>query len=104
MTDVKCFVLKGNPTTFMGEFVESENDFQYVVKTPVMIMLIPPRTPEEGTSVSFVPFLQFTDEFKTGVTFHRADVLTIAEPVTELRNQYSSIFGSGIVLASGLPK
>ncbi len=102
MGEVKCFMLKGTAQSLMGEFCDAEDDFHYVVKHPVMIMLIPPRGAEDSLSVSFIPFLQFTEEFKTGVTFSRADVSLITTPIADLRNQYSSIFGSGIVLASSL--
>lgn len=99
---VQCVTLKANIGTILAEILPSDNDFQLVLKNPVMVLLVPPRNPEDGAAVSFSPFLQFTEEFKTGVAIHRSDVLTVTTPITELLNQYNSIFGSGIVLASSL--
>ena len=54
--------------------------------------------------MGFVPFLEFSQEFKTGIDFPIADVLTINTPVVELENEYNKIFGSGITIASAIPK
>jgi signal recognition particle receptor subunit beta len=67
-----------------------------------MILMVPPRDKEDGAAVTFSPFLQFVEEFRTGVKINRSDVLTVNTPVKEVLNQYNSIFGSGIVLASSL--
>lgn len=104
MADVKCLTMKGVMNTLMAQMSESENDFEYVITNPVMVVVIPPRSASDSSSVAFTPFLNYTDEFGTGIRIHRSDVLTITTPVAELLNQYNSVFGSGIVLASGLLK
>jgi hypothetical protein len=54
--------------------------------------------------LGFAPFLQFAKEFETGIMIEREDVLCICEPITELENQYNQVFGSGIQIASVIPK
>jgi hypothetical protein len=104
MGEVKCLTMKGVMNTIMAEICDTENDFEIVVKNPVMVIVIPPRTSSDSSSVAFTPFLNYTEEFGTGINIHRSDVLTTTTPVVELLNQYNSVFGSGIVLASGLTK
>lgn len=104
MSDVKCVTMKGVMNTMMAQICDSDNDFEVVVKHPVMVMLVPSRDRSESSSIAFTPFLNYTEEFETGIKIHRSDILTMTTPVVELLNQYNSIFGSGIVLASGLTK
>jgi hypothetical protein len=59
---------------------------------------------DQGANMAFVPFLQFSNEFKTGIKIRMGDVLCITTPMIELENQYSKLFGSGIQIASTLPK
>jgi hypothetical protein len=54
--------------------------------------------------MGFVPFLEFSEEFKKGIVIHYDDVLCITNPVVELQNQYNQYFGSGIQIASAIPK
>ena len=54
--------------------------------------------------MGFVPFLEYTEEFKTGIEFNKSDILTINSPVRELENEYNRLFGSGIEIASSIPK
>ena len=62
------------------------------------------QNPQGG--IAFAPFLEFCEEWKSGVEVELFDVLTINTPVVELRNQYNTVFGSGIQIASAnqLPK
>jgi len=74
------------------------------VKLPVQVVSVPPQGPNEGPKVVFSPFIEFADEFRTGFTFKNEDILMISTPVRELANQYSKMFGSGIEIASVIPK
>ena len=61
--------------------------------------------PQNGQPMmGFVPFLEYTEEFKTGIEFNKSDILTINTPVRELENEYNRLFGSGIEIASAIPK
>ena len=54
--------------------------------------------------MAFAPFLEFAEEFRTGITISRDDVLCVTTPMRELENQYNQVFGSGIQIASAIPK
>jgi hypothetical protein len=72
------------------------------IKYPVQVVSVPPRAASEASSIAFVPFLEFCEEFKTGIQIAREDILCTNKPVIELENQYNSIFGSGIQIAKSL--
>lgn len=71
------------------------------LKSPVQVVM---QATKDGPVVGFVPFLEYSEEFKTGITISENDILCITTPVTELVNQYNQIFGSGIQIASVIPK
>lgn len=76
--------------TLMGDFTEKMSG-GYIVDTPVMVNM------GQG-QVGLIPFLALTTASK--VTLSEADINfgEIFEPTPEIRNHYSSQFGSGIVL------
>lgn len=80
-----------------------EGDVAFL-KQPVQVVSVPPRSQNEQPSLAFVPFLEFSQEFKTGIHIHEDDVLCVTTPIVELENQYNQIFGSGIEIASSIPK
>lgn len=79
----------------MGEI--EENALTYKVKKPVQVVMQPSK---EGTSMAFIPFLMFADEFESGIEFKKEDILCVLTPMTDLLNQYSQTFGTGIQIAS----
>ena len=88
----------------MGEVTESTKESSVTVKQPVQVVSVPPRSATDPGSVAFSPFLEYADEFKTGFKINSSDILIISTPVRELENQYNQIFGSGIQIASSIPK
>jgi len=76
--------------TIMGDFEEKMSG-GWVVSDPVMVSATP-------QSVGLFPFLAITES--KSVTISEADINfgEIFEPALELRNHYSSQFGSGIQL------
>lgn len=88
----------------MGDVTESTKESFITVKQPVQVVSVPPRSANDPGSVAFSPFLEYADEFKTGFKINSSDVLIISTPVRELENQYNQIFGSGIQIASAIPK
>lgn len=74
---------------------------RYKIKKPTQVVTQPTK---DGPMLGFAPFLQFAKEFETGIMIEREDVLCICEPITELENQYNQVFGSGIQIASVIPK
>lgn len=86
----------------MGNVIdEVENDY-VTIKEPVQVVQIPPRAANDSGSIAFSPFLDYSNEFRTGIRINRSDILTTTTPVLELENQYNSIFGSGIQIAKTL--
>jgi hypothetical protein len=96
---LKLITFKTNHT-ILGDVTE-EKDFVYI-KQSVQVIHIPPKDREEYSGIAFSPFMEFSEEFKTGIKLQKSDILTICTPITELINQYNKIFGSGIQIASSL--
>lgn len=95
---IKLVTFKTNQTV-IGTI--DTDDKKITIKEPVQVVVQPGK---DGPMMGFVPFLEFSQEFKTGIQFPLVDVLTINTPVVELENEYNKIFGSGITIASSIPK
>jgi hypothetical protein len=96
---VKLITFKTNQTIIAS--VVAENDERITVKETVQVIVQPSK---DGPMMGFSPFLEYAQEFKTGISFDVSDILCITSPVTELENEYSKLFGSGIQIASSIPK
>jgi len=96
---VKLITLKTNHT-LIGE-VDEEGNFNVKIKQPVQVVVQPTK---DGPMMGFVPFVDFSEDFKTGFTISNSDILFTSLPVRELENQYNKMFGSGIEIASSIPK
>ena len=96
----KLLTLKTNHT-ILAEVI-SEDNISFKVKNPVQVVTIPPRSQTDSGGIAFSPFLEYSQEFKTGIEIKNSDVLTVTTPIVELENQYNSIFGSGIQIAKTL--
>ena len=83
----------------MGDLTETSSMF--IISKPVQVVMQPTK---DGASMGFVPFVQFCDEWKTGIVIKKDDVLFESTPVIELINQYNDMFGSGIQIATSIPK
>ena len=68
----------------MGDVTETSSMF--IISKPVQVVM------------------QFCDEWKTGITIKKDDILFESTPVLELTNQYNDMFGSGIQIATSIPK
>jgi len=96
---VKLITFKTNQTIIAS--VVFENDERITVKETVQVIVQPSK---DGPMMGFSPFLEYAQEFKTGISFDVSDILCITSPVIELENEYSKLFGSGIQIASSIPK
>lgn len=97
--NVKLVTLKTNHT-LLAE-VDCTDDNQVVLKQPVQLVIQPTK---DGPMMGFNPFLDYAEEFLTGIKVSMDAVLTINTPTIELVNQYNKVFGSGIQIASHIPK
>ncbi len=73
----------------------------FKIKQPVQVIVQPTK---EGPMMGFSPFLDYTEEFNLGIEINKSDVLCVTTPSRELENQYNQVFGSGIQIASAIPK
>jgi hypothetical protein len=95
---IKLITFKTNHTILAKTEVVGE---QVTIKEPVQVIMQPSK---DGPVIAFAPFLEFSQDFKTGIKFSMQDVLCITLPMVELENQYNELFGSGIQIASTIPK
>lgn len=95
---LKLITFKTNHTILADAELKGDH---IIVKQPVQVVMQPTK---EGPMMGFGPFLEYCEEFKTGIEIDAADVLCVTTPVTELQNQYNQVFGSGIQIASAIPK
>jgi len=98
---LKLITFKTNHT-ILGDVVEAIS-FS-IIKYPVQVVSVPPQGPNEPSSIAFSPFVEYAEEFRTGFKIKNEDILMISTPVKEVMNQYSKIFGSGIQIATSIPK
>lgn len=96
---IKLLTFKTNQT-ILGH-IDCTTDDEIVIKKPVQVVVQPSK---EGPMIGFAPFLEYAQEFATGIKFPADTVLCITTPVVELENQYNQVFGSGIQIASAIPK
>ena len=80
--------------------VEKTSPTEYKIKKPVQVVV---QATKDGPMMGFAPFLEYCEEFSTGITIPADTVLCITSPVRELENQYNQTFGSGIQIASSIP-
>jgi hypothetical protein len=95
----KLITLKTTQTLMADIDCTDEN--QVILKNPVQVIVQPGK--DGSPMMGFAPFLEFADEFKTGIKITMDNVLCITTPVRELENQYSKMFGVGIQIASSIP-
>ena len=100
---IKLITFKTNHT-ILGDVDEQLsnklfNDFK--IKKPVQVVVQPTK---EGPMMGFAPFLDYAEEFVSGIELNKNDVLCVTTPSRELENQYNQVFGSGIQIASAIPK
>jgi hypothetical protein len=96
---IKLVTFKTNHT-ILAEVDCTKND-ELVLREPVQVIMQPTK---EGPMMAFAPFLEYCEEFNTGIKITMDNVLCITTPSRELENQYNKVFGSGIQIASVIPK
>jgi hypothetical protein len=99
---IKLITFKTNHTILaqIDEHLETKSD-SFKVKQPVQVIVQPTK---EGPMMGFAPFLDYAEEFNTGIELNKVDILCVTTPSRELQNQYNQVFGSGIQIASAIPK
>lgn len=95
----KLVTFKTNHTILAN--IDCVDDDTVILKEPVQVVVQPTQ---QGPMVGFAPFLEYAEEFNTGIKINMDNVLCITTPSRELENQYNKMFGSGITIASSIPK
>ena len=100
MSDIKLVTFKTSLINIIGEVSEA---FSVVtIKQPCQVVM--QNSQDTGqVSVGFVPMLVISDEWSTGITIPKSEVLVITTPILDIRNKYSEAFGSGFTIARNMP-
>lgn len=98
---IKLVTFKTNHTIMADVEVKGG---EVIIKKPVQVVSVPPSAQNQQGGIAFSPFVEYAREFETGFNVNMSDVLMISTPVTELENQYNHVFGSGIQIATTIPK
>ena len=96
---IKLVTLKTNQT-ILAE-IDCTGEKEISMKEPVQVII---QNTKDGPMMGFAPFLDYAEEFNTGIKISMDDVLCLTTPSRELQNQYNKMFGSGITIASTIPK
>ena len=96
MNDIKLITFS-TQQTIIAKVIETDNT--YVIKNPVQVIAVPPRSANDTGGVGFAPYLAYCEEFDKGIIIKKDDVFCVTTPVLDLVNQYNRMFGSGIEIA-----
>jgi len=96
---IQLVTLKTNHT-LIGD-VDYNGGNTITIKEPLQVVIQP--TKDSSSSVMFMPFVEYAQEFKTGFKISMNDVLMLSTPVQDLEDNYRQLF-SRIQIASTLPK
>jgi len=97
---IKCLTFKTHQTIIWE--VLDEGDVGVLVKNPVQVISVPPRSANDPGGVGFAPYLAFVEEFDKGIRLEHADILTINTPVDDLLAQYRRMFSRIEIAPAGL--
>ena len=75
---LKLLTFKTNQT-ILGEVTETLNS--WMVKQPVQVIVQPTK---EGPMMGFSPYLEFAEEFKTGIDIPKDVVQSVTTPIIDL--------------------
>ena len=100
MSETLCITFKTHQT-IIGEVTQQDGD-ALIVKNPVQVISVPPRSTNDPGGVGFAPYLAFVEEFDKGIRLERSDVLTINTPVSDLMENYRKMFSRIEIAPAGL--
>ena len=98
--NIKCITFKTHQT-IIAEVLD-EGDVGVLVKNPVQVISVPPRSANDPGGVGFAPYLAFVEEFDKGITIKNEDILTINTPVDDLLENYRKMFSRIEIAPPGL--
>lgn len=84
----------------LGKVEDSVTQLKF--SNPCVLQLVPSRSNPDQIGMALLPYASYAKD--QTIFIDKGSVVWEQEPVDELRNQYNSIFGNGIVLAKSLVK
>lgn len=85
--NVKAITFRRGGTIIADLLEEGEN-----VKFSRPVETILNKTEDGEFYMTFIPFLHFTEESKTGISVPKEDIMTINTPIQQVINHYHSAF------------
>lgn len=82
----------------VDEIANQLNQLKFV--KPCILQLVPSRNNPEQVGMALIPYASYAKDHT--IMVDKDSVVWEQEPMDEVRNQYNSIFGNGIVLAKSL--
>ena len=79
----------------IGDITESHGEV--TIKKPCYIQIVPSRANPEQPAMALMPYAAYTKDHKVIVDI--GNIVWVEEPMTDLYNNYNSMFGSGLVMA-----
>lgn len=96
---IKCYQLM-NGQDIIGEVVEDGNEI--TLRNPAAIHMVPSQSGGTSFGIALMPYAPYAEFNK--ITIFKDKVSIVFDPTTELRNNYSKLFGSGIEIANVMPR
>jgi hypothetical protein len=97
---IKCITFKTHQT-IIAELLD-QGEIGVLVKNPVQVISVPPRSANDPGGVGFAPYLAFVEEFDKGIVLKNEDILTINTPVGDLLENYRRMFSKIEIAPAGL--
>ena len=95
---IKCYQLM-NGQDIMGEVTVDE--LTITMRNPAAIHLVPSQSGGTSFGIALMPYAPYAEFNK--ITIFRDKISIEFDPTTELQNNYSKMFGSGIEIANVMP-
>ena len=81
----------------IGEVTESNGSI--TIKKPCVLQIVPSRTNPEQPAMGLFPYAAYVESHT--ITLKEDSIVWKEDPLKELYNQYNSVFGNGLVVATG---
>ena len=100
MSNIKLITFNTQQTIIAEIVDEGENGI--VIKNPVQVIAVPPRSANDQGGVGFAPYLAYTEEFDKGITIKTSQVFCTTTPVADLLEQYRRMFSRIEIAPAGI--
>lgn len=97
---IKLLTFKGLQTVIatVNDYFTVENKIQLS-----KLLFVMSQPTQQGAQLVFVPFLEFSENWETGIEFDLSEFIVISDPITSIADKYREMF-SDIQIATAMPK